>query len=220
VDVSGNNPGDTICVISCSGDICDTTVIIIEPLEVETDTILITIPVEGTAGPLCPTSDDIGTVVDVINGNCDNEPLLGSTTTTDIEGCVIYTAGTTPDNNADTICIIGVDANGISDTTVYIITVTPVTDTIITPPGDPVCIDDVVTVGGTVDTSYSCDGSDINVSTNDSTGCKNEVDVSGNNPGDTICVISCSGDICDTTVIIIEPLEVETDTILITIPVE
>jgi hypothetical protein len=218
VDVSGIVDGDTLCVVVCSGAICDTTIIIVTPIPPATDTIYLTIPIDENTGVLCGTGDDIDNTESSESLGCDVVLLEGSTITTGATGCITYTAGNVPGNFADTLCVVAHDGLGGTDTTVYIVTVIPKTDTIITPP-DTVCIDFVTTVGGTVDTVYSCNGDDINVIT-DTLGCEVAVDVSGIVDGDTLCVVVCSGAICDTTIIIVTPIPPATDTIYLTIPID
>ena len=211
--------GDTLCVITCSGEICDTTIIIVDPVLPATDTVYVDININESTDPLCGTGDDIDAIDTSIALNCDGELLDGVVITTDANGCVIYSADNTPGYFADTICVVAVDLDGSTDTTVYIVSVLPEIDTVVTPPGIELCIDDVVTVGGPVDTVFSCDGSSIDV-ISDSLGCEVAIDIPEIEDGDTLCVVSCSGEICDTTIIIVEPVPPVTDTIHITIPIE
>ena len=144
--------------------------------------------------------------------------MEGSTTEPNVTNCVIYNAGNTPGNFADTICVIADYGNGVVDTTYHIITVVPVTDTIPGTPGDPVCIDTAVTVGGPVDTAYYCNGGDDGITIDNNGTCEVTVDIPvGAQEGDEICVVTCSGEICDTTIIIIPAMPV-IDTIIVTIP--
>jgi hypothetical protein len=136
--------------------------------------------------------------------NCDEELLEGAIVTTDGNGCVIYSADTTPGYFADTICIIAVDALGNTDTTVYIISVVPVIDTIIVPTDTLLCLDDVITVGGPVDTFYTCNGTVLDIDTT-SLDCEVIIVIDDNFTIDTteICIVTCSGPICDTTIVIV-----------------
>ncbi|MEZ5022917.1 MAG: Ig-like domain-containing protein [Chitinophagales bacterium] len=216
-----------LCVVHCSSGICDTTIIVVLPA-VTSDTIYINVPVSETTDALCATGDDIGTIVSNSDLGCDVVLLEGSSTSSNVEGCVIYTAGTTPGNFADTICVVGTDVNGNNDTTVYIITVVPVTDTIYVPDDTVVCLDDVVTISGPIDTIYSCNGADISVDTTN-TQCGIVVTIPESldpNQVDTICVVTCSGAICDTTIIVVTPIGNppvavdDYDTTSINVPVE
>jgi gliding motility-associated-like protein len=218
IDLSGIVDGDTICVVACSGEICDTTIIIVTPELPTTDTIYLTIPVDESTGVLCGTGNDIENIESSESLGCDVVLLEGSIVSTDANGCVIYNAGDIPGNFADTLCVVAIDSLGNTDTTVYVISVIPNTDTIITPP-DTVCIDFVTTVGGTIDTVYSCDGDAINVIT-DTLGCEIAIDLSGIVDGDTICVVVCSAITCDTTIIIVTPAPPTPDTIEVVIPTD
>ncbi|MBL7816022.1 MAG: gliding motility-associated C-terminal domain-containing protein [Saprospiraceae bacterium] len=90
------------------------------------DTLYVSVPIDSTTNPLCVTADDLTNVSSVVATTCepDGQTDFG-TYTTDVNNCVIYTAGHIAGNTVDTICIVATDSLGRKDTTVWIITITP-----------------------------------------------------------------------------------------------
>ncbi|MCP4091432.1 MAG: T9SS type B sorting domain-containing protein [Gammaproteobacteria bacterium] len=220
-DVDGYE-NDTICVFHCDGNICDTTIIIVvpEPPVVVTDTVIVNIPEDSTDIVCVEEYYDLSGLTNA--GLCDDGGLvLGGVAdpfcieiTNDIDGY-----------ENDTICVFHCDGN-ICDTTIIIVVAdppVPVTDTIIVyiPEDsiDIVCVDEVYDLDD-VDGASVCDAGDLGVVTSDDNLC---VVITNDNDGyqpDTICVLHCDGNICDTTIIIVipEPPVPVTDTIIVEIP--
>ncbi len=205
---------DTICVISCNGTLCDTSIVIItvtprnDPPVAFNDSI--TIP-----------EDTSNVVIDVqVNDtDPDGDPLvttvIGGTTA---GGTVVvlntdsldYTPPTDFVGN-DTITYQVCDAGALCDTAIVIVTVTPVIDTVpISLPEDStitVCADSLTDFGTTA-TSVTLDCGPSNGMTNIVGTCIDYTPTTNFNGMDTICVISCNGILCDTSIVIITVIPV------------
>ena len=212
-----NSGADTICVVVCDLDeptLCDTTFIPII-ITIPPDTIPDVVPPNTTGDPLCPMVDGSITSMGATEF-CADAGSMGNGTVTfaiDANGCVVPTAG--PDAGRDTACVVVCDTEvpTLCDTTIILITVPPMSDTIpvVTPPdvtSPPVCpmVDPVITNPGATEFCMGTDGTGANgliTSTIDANGCV--VITSGPTPGlDTICVVVCDLDeplVCDTTII-------------------
>ncbi|MBK7137630.1 MAG: hypothetical protein IPH74_00820 [Bacteroidetes bacterium] len=215
-DIVGYNL-DTICVVTIDedGDI-DTTIYIISILP-RPDTIRDTV-CQNCVETYCPVLENGMNPATTTITLCDGSTTgTGNGTWTIVNGCLEFTADETV--GRDTICVVACDAStGICDTTVYIIDVLPLHDTI----RDTLYINDSTTVcdaifensvNGTIVSSTLCDGSTNSSSqygswTADGDGCisYNSNDIVGYNL-DTICVVTIDedGDI-DTTIYIISIL--------------
>ena len=129
------------------------------PVDITPDTIYHELLITETEFDVCPTADDIGTVVEITYELCEDEGLYtGVTVTTDPEGCVVYTAGAQPGNFVDTICLVGTDFLGNSDTTVHIFTIIEPCDDIEVTIEATTCYQDQA--GTTIDTLETYDGCD------------------------------------------------------------
>jgi gliding motility-associated-like protein len=222
---------DTICVEQCDAisGLCDTTIIVVVVPPTK-DTIRDTIPVTTTT-TLCAVLDSgmnaATTTYTYCNGSTGTLTGTLGTAVLDTNGCVTYTAGSIPGNEAP-ICVVACDATtGFCDTTIIIITVTPPRDTII----DTICqtCTEVVCLPnpfgpGSVVTTTLCDGStSVSGTVVEATvlpnGCIEYTakDIVGR---DTICVEQCDAisGLCDTTIIVVVVPPTK-DTIRDTIPV-
>jgi hypothetical protein len=226
---TSGNAVDTICVVATDSlGNTDTTVWIIS-ITPKPDTLFDTIPVNDSTPPLCATADDILNTSGTTYTFCDNMPYNGGYLTTDpVTGCPVYHSGPTSGNAVDTICVVATDSLGNTDTTVWIISITPKPDTLFDtiPVNDstpPLCAtaDDILNTSGT--TYTFCDNMPYNggyLTTDPVTGCP--VYHSGPTSGnavDTICVVATDSlGNTDTTVWIIS-ITPKPDTLFDTIPV-
>jgi hypothetical protein len=218
---------DTVrtCIVACTNGVCDTTYIVITPVIVP-DTITVSVTPGTTSVSLCPTADQIGAVTSVVIQECVGAPSEG-TYTTDVNGCLVYTASASG-SGIDSLCVIGIDANGNRDTTVYVINV-PANPTypdtvIITPPcttcpTPSICAtaDDIVVDGTTTYSFCSLLPSTQGTAALDSSGCLIFTPNGVNTDTVRTCVVACTNGVCDTTYIIITPVIVP-DTISVSVP--
>jgi molybdopterin/thiamine biosynthesis adenylyltransferase len=226
---TSGNAVDTICVVATDSlGNTDTTVWIIS-ITPKPDTLFDTIPVNDSTPPLCATADDILNTSGTTYTFCDNMPYNGGYLTTDpVTGCPVYHSGPTSGNAVDTICVVATDSLGNTDTTVWIISITPKPDTLfdtisVNDSTPPLCAtaDDILNTSGT--TYTFCDNMPYNggyLTTDPVTGCP--VYHSGPTSGnavDTICVVATDSlGNTDTTVWIIS-ITPKPDTLFDTIPV-
>jgi gliding motility-associated-like protein len=200
---------DTLCVVVCNGSgLCDTTVFVVTVTPVK-DTIRDTTP-QDTPITLCVNSTLDGGINSTTVGCTPNH----GTTAPDASGCIVYTPTKDYVGN-DTLCVVVCNGAGLCDTTVFIVTVTPVKDTIrdTTPQDTPItlCVNSILD-GGINSTTVGCTPSH-GTTAPDASGCivyTPATDYIGN---DTLCVVVCNGaGLCDTTVFVVTVTPV-TDTI-------
>ena len=231
----GTIPGrDTICVIVCDPvvGLCDTTIVIIEVPGVK-DTIPFNVPVNETVTVCDPVLENGTDAIDIVSATLCDGSTSGSSQygswSVGANGCLTFAATNNAGTNLAPICVVVCDGSGRCDTTIYIPSVIPTTDTI----PDTVCQGCVVEIcfDGVIPdnfvnnvTTTLCDGSTSTTTTYanysiNSAGCL--VIEGGTIPGrDTICVIVCDPvvGLCDTTIVIIEVPGVK-DTIPFDVPV-
>ena len=200
---------DTACVIICNNGVCDTTIIPINVLP-KKDTLPIVTP-EDQAITICkPAIADMGPGATMSTCSGLSTTSHGTISLDPVSGCFTYT----PSLNyvgRDTGCII-VCKNGVCDTTIITINVTPKKDTlpIITPQdtSKTICIPQITNMGNTNVTIKTCSGSlttlhgTLNLSNYPS--CITYVPAPNYVGKDTGCIIVCNGTICDTTIILID----------------
>ena len=208
---------DSLCLIVCdSSGLCDTTVVLISVTPV-IDTLIKLIPEDSTL-VVCPPESSLVNTITGLSLSCGashGTTLLSSTT-----GCVTYV----PDNNYvgnDKICIVICDnIAGVCDTTVVLISVTPVIDTLI----DTTCytcpitwcsptissMDSVV-----VFSSCSPHQGAGNMTLDPITNCVTYSPSIGLVGYDTTCFVLCNSQgLCDTTIVIVKiDVSVTIDTI-------
>jgi gliding motility-associated-like protein len=218
INVTGVTEGtDELCLIICTATDCDTVPVLINvtPSGIQPDTIR-EILVVNTTDDLCPTADDINTPTSITTVICGNPLTLGTLNDNpDAAGCDSYTAGAVP-GNEQTVCVIATDANGNSDTTVYIITV--IDSIIVTVPEGgqegPICLPQGIDTLLTSVTLACIDPADTNSTiTLDANNC---VNVTGVTEGtDELCLIICTATDCDTIPVLINviPSGIQPDTI-------
>ena len=91
------------------------------PQPIKSDTLFTTIAINTSTNPLCPTANDIGTIVSSTVTTCEPDGVTDfGTYTTNTQGCAVYTAGNNAGSKVDTLCVVAVDADGNRDTTVII----------------------------------------------------------------------------------------------------
>jgi gliding motility-associated-like protein len=193
---------DTACIIVCNNGVCDTTLIPIEVTPIKTILHLVTPedkpitvckPVITDMGPGATMSSCTGTTTR------HGKVLLNETT-----GCFTFI----PDSNYvgnDTACII-VCNNGICDTTLIPITVTPIKDTLplVTPEDQSITVcKPAISNMGSDATITTCSGSTTtsngNIELDATTGCFTYNPAINFVGRDTACIIVCNNGICDTT---------------------
>ncbi|MBL0078616.1 MAG: hypothetical protein IPP53_05695 [Bacteroidetes bacterium] len=231
---TGTNIGnDTVCIVICDNtlNVCDTTVVIITvlPVELTTDTIRVTVDEEGTV-TACDVAFEHGVDGDNIvsstlcDGTTSGTNIYGSYTA-DGNGCITYTANSIVGIDVDEICVVTTDIDGNMDTTIFIVSIIPLKDTIevtiFTDADTTLCVE--IPDGFSDPVITLCDGT---TSGEGDFGIFEIVDgclvyTSGSNPGsDTICVVACENGLCDTTTIIVNVIErFDSDTIKFTIVV-
>lgn len=161
--------------------------------------------------------DPFTTTFNLVDGGTMGGSTFGAWTLND-QGCLFYSAGDTPGDGVDTICVIATNAMGTMDTTCIIVSITELppltTDTLYI----SVPVDDTKTTCVTLEPGFDdgqvtyslCDGSQFGGSiygswSLDSLGCLTYL--ANDMPGehvDTICIIACNGSgVCDTTIVIV-----------------
>ena len=211
-DFNGN---DTMCVISCSGSLCDPTVIVVSVTPVNDAPVAL--------DDAATTGEDEPVTVDVLTNDSDPDGSLDTASVAVVTPPANGTASVNPDGTIDylpgpdfvgtdvftyTVCDDGVPAPALCDTATVTITVDPRTDTtfVTTPEETPVtvCTDTTTSLPGPITTQLICgtpsDGSFILPFTP----CVEYTPDTDFNGNDTMCIVSCSGFVCDTTVLIIE----------------
>ena len=209
---------DTICVVTCnSTGVCDTTPIVITVVPV-IDTLPITIP-EDSSFTLCPPAltdvDSIGT----ITIGC---VTSGTTTVDTATSCVTYNPNPSF-SGRDTVCIIICDINGVCDTTIVPIIVTPEKDTVlVTIPEDstttlcPPVLSGISPIGSI---ATFCDPAHGVVTLDTTTGCMTYNPDTNYVGQDSVCVVTCDtiSGVCDSTLVVFTITPV-VDTVPVTIP--
>ena len=115
------NDGDTSSLTNLTVDFG-----LYTPQPITPDTLFTTIPINTTTTPLCPTANDIGTIVSSTVTTCEPDGATDfGTYTTNAQGCAIYAAGSNGGASVDTLCVVAVDADGNRDTTVWIVSILP-----------------------------------------------------------------------------------------------
>jgi gliding motility-associated-like protein len=198
---------DTACIIVCNNGVCDTTLI---PITVtpKKDTLPIVTP-EGQPIKVCkPTITDMGPGATMTTCSGTTTTSYGTMSVDAATGCFTYT----PAPNyvgKDTACII-VCNNGVCDTTLIPITVTPKKDTlpIVTPEGQPIKVcKPTITDMGPGATMTTCSGTTTTshgtMSVDAATGCFTYTPAPNYVGNDTACIIVCNNGVCDTTLITI-----------------
>ena len=209
------NGMDTLCVVSCNGSVCDTSIILIT-VDPRNDA-----PI-AVDDMLTVNEGDSNEVIDVqVNDNdLDGDPLTtiiinaptsGGIATVDAnDSTITYTPPVDFVGN-DTI-IYGVCDTGmpaLCDMAIAVITVLPVIDTVsATTPEDSTitfCADTLTNFsGGNATTISVCAGTSPNHGgTSITTTCIDYNPIAEFNGMDTLCVVSCKGSLCDTTIIVI-----------------
>jgi hypothetical protein len=97
-----------------------TLTIVVDPL-IEPDTIFIN-TLSSVPYTLCPTADDIYAIQSVEIQYCSGFPNFADVSVDINTGCLIYTPFDKNLGGIDSICVIGIDAFGKKDTTVFILT--------------------------------------------------------------------------------------------------
>jgi gliding motility-associated-like protein len=193
---------DSLCVVSCNGLICDTSIVIINVTPINDPPIVndtLTTTPEDSPITICLTIADADLSQTYITSSCGN-PING-TTSTSVTGnqlCVTYTPN--PNfNGLDSLCLVVCD-NGtpsLCDTTNIVINVTPVNDApVITDVNTTVAAGTIVPINVAAGTSDP-DGDALTYTYGASTGVPVVVTVTGNgtivvapvNPTDTGLVV-------------------------------
>ena len=210
-DFFGN---DTACVISCSGSICDTSIIVITVTPVNDPPVAV--------DDLATTGEESPVTVDVLTNDSDLDGSLDTASVAVVTSPTNGTASVNPDGTIDyvpgpdfvgtdvftyTICDDGFPLPALCDTATVTITVNPTADTVTvtTPEEDPilVCTDSTTSLPGPITTQLICgipsDGS-LSLPFTPCVEYTPDPDFNGN---DTLCIVSCSGAICDTIVLVI-----------------
>ena len=212
---TGFGSEDTVCIVHCSDDICDTTIIVFIPdVMIDPDTIFVEILDDSTEYEIC-LENEIDPSLDIHDsGICDAGNVEDVSINEGNNECVDIVIDPSTFGNGDTLCVYHCDTLlGICDTTIIVLfPEDPVTDTVITfIPDDTnvvvICLDEEIDLIGPIDTAIVCDmGEAIDIEFTEDT-CVvitfSEGGLSGDQ--DSICILHCSEDICDTTIIIIEP---------------
>ena len=212
---------DAICIVICDSiaGVCDTTVVLISVTPV-IDTLIKVILEDSTLIVCPPESSNVNTITG-LSLSCG--PSHGTTVLSSKTGCITYV----PDSNYvgnDAICIVICNQiAGVCDTTVVLISVTPVIDTLIKViPKDStlvVCPPELSNVNTITGLSLSCGPSNGTIVLSSSTGCVTYVPDSNYVGNDAICIVICDSiaGVCDTTVVLISVTPV-IDTLIKVIP--
>jgi gliding motility-associated-like protein len=209
VSISINNKPftgtDTLCVIHCSNGVCDTTIIIVVPVEeveIKIDTVIIAVRNKGLI-ELCFLNDVIE-----VDATYDSVLICGegrqSTLLTDNDtACVTLVVDTATFLGADTLCVIHC-TDGLCDTTI-IIPIKVKLDEIVNTDSF-ICLDNLIDWPGIIGEKFiiCAENIDTVIFTSDSL-CKEGVVVTiidETIPG-RVCVVHCDtiAGVCDTTII-------------------
>ncbi len=135
-DTEGNGV-DTIFIYGTEDGtgLMDTTIIIVNIFDpTMNDTIFVTLPTEDSITACFDNSElDINNPIDYNLLDANTTSTYGSWTLDPVTGCITYNSDVTIGSFVDTICIEGIDATGLPDTTCIIVSITPVCDTLFTP---------------------------------------------------------------------------------------
>ncbi|MCP4120816.1 MAG: tandem-95 repeat protein, partial [Bacteroidetes bacterium] len=211
-DYFGN---DTICITTCNSDgVCDTSIIIITVTPVNDPPVAVDdaattdedTPVDidvtdndyDIDGPIDETSVTI--VTDPENGTVDVDPVTGVVTYTPEEDFVGI------DTFVYEVCDTGMPV--LCDIAEVVVTVQPTPDTTYTttPEDTPltVCTDSLTNLQGNITTVTICGGGDNGSTIPGDLPCVTYTPDEDYYGLDTVCVITCVGTLCDTTIIIID----------------
>jgi gliding motility-associated-like protein len=209
------NGQDTVCIVTCAGSVCDTTIIIITVTPVNDPPVAVddseTTP-EDTPVDIDVTDNDfdIDGVIDPTTVTEVTPPSNGSITIDPNTGVITYTPNT--DFVGTDEFIYSVCDNGspvLCDEAVVTVTVIPTPDTtyIPTPEEVPftVCTDSLTNFGGEPITSVNVCGQPSNgvLTPEVGTTCFTYTPNDEYNGQDTVCIVTCAGTVCDTTIVII-----------------
>jgi gliding motility-associated-like protein len=212
-DADYNGP-DTMCLVTCSGTVCDTTIVIIDVTPVNDPPVA----VDDSE----TTEEDTPVVINVVGNDNDPDgaidpttvaevtpPSNGSITIDPVTGDITYTPE--PDFVGTDVFVYAVCDTGLPvlcDTAVVTVTITSVPDTMLvtTPEDEPltVCTDGETNFANPI-TSVSLCGAPSNGTASPSVlPCVIYTPDADYNGPDTMCLVTCSGTVCDTTIVIID----------------
>jgi predicted secreted Zn-dependent protease len=209
------NGQDTVCIVTCAGTVCDTTIIIITVTPVNDPPVAVddseTTPQDTPVDIDVTDNDfDIDGVIDPTTVSEVNAPSNGSITIDPNTGVITYTPNT--DFVGTDEFIYSVCDNGspvLCDEAVVTVTVIPTPDTtyIPTPEEVPftVCTDTLTNFGSEPVTSVSVCGQPANgvLTPEVGTSCFTYTPSDEYNGQDTVCIVTCAGTVCDTTIVVI-----------------
>ncbi|MEZ5001551.1 MAG: Ig-like domain-containing protein [Chitinophagales bacterium] len=110
--------------------LCDTALVTVT-VQPQQDTAYVTLPEDSTITVCTDSMINIQGTGTLISSLCGATDIYGSTTNTPIPPCITYTTNSNATGN-DSVCVVTCDAgSGLCDTTVIIITITPVNDQVI-----------------------------------------------------------------------------------------
>ena len=232
--------GDTLCVEHCNMDInkCDQTIIILNPVvpeQLENDTVIVQIIDDSTLYQLCfneniledPDFDDVGI--------CDEGSI--DVSFAGDSSCVDLSLDPETFTYGDTVCILHCSSGICDTTTIILLPVRPITEEIVLIVKDSTielqqCLDQELQLFGPIESQIGCgDGVEASINSFDRDSCftvliENENGLSQN---DTLCVLQCDNNVCDTTYIVLVPgnppiavddvVEIESGVGFVTIPV-
>ncbi|MFB0997235.1 MAG: hypothetical protein QMC28_00835, partial [Flavobacteriales bacterium] len=190
---------DPECVTSASlSAIDDPTLDTLEKVILEDSNLVVCPPESSSADSVVSLSLDCG-------------PSHGTTLLDSSTGCVSYTPAINYIGN-DIICIVICDTAGVCDTTVVLVTVSPVTDTISIVTSEDsalvICPPATSRVDNIGSISMACGPNNGTSIIDTAIGCVTYISDTNYVGADTLCIVICNtADVCDTTVVLVVVLD-------------